>query len=426
MSGHVTGRSKAVQTTAAVRVDQNRLWQRHTSMARIGATPAGGLNRQAFTVEDAEARKLLLGWAAALGFSPSTDAIGNLFIRRAGANPKLAPVVTGSHLDSQPAGGPFDGTYGVLAGFELLEALQAADIATVRPIELAVWANEEGSRFQPTTMGSAVFAGALSVQEALAARDSAGRVAADALCEMQAVMPPMPIRDIPFPIHAYVEAHIEQGPILERNDAVIGIVSGIQGLRWYRVTVQGETGHAGTTPSAARRDALVSAIDMIAALRHTMKAGDPDVRFTVGRFEVRPGSPNTIPGEVAFTIDLRHPREDMLERLGDVVAPICRRTSGPCEVDVVETLRSPPVVFDPAIIKAIQGAADRRGFRSLQLVSGATHDAKFMAPRCRSGMVFIPCKDGVSHSESEEANPEHMAAGAQVLLDVILSLATIP
>jgi N-carbamoyl-L-amino-acid hydrolase len=404
-------------------VDGDRLWRRHLELARIGATARGGVNRQALSPEDGMARAMLLGWADARGFAGSVDPIGNLFIRRPGRDRSAAPVVTGSHLDTQPTGGKFDGAYGVLAGLEALEAMSDRGLATRRPIDLVVWTNEEGSRFQPTTMGSAVFAGALELDHALSATDAAGISVRNALARTLSAAPVEGRRPLGFPIAAYIEAHIEQGPILEATHNVIGAVTGIQGLRWFTAEVLGQAAHAGTTPRHKRRVAFSAAVCMIAALERLMLDDTDTVRFTVGHVEVAPNSPNTIPARAVFTIDFRHPDAMALANLGDQVEAICRSNAKGCEVNVRETIRSEPATFSSDIVSAVASAAGRLGLPHMDIASGATHDAKFMAGRCPTGMIFIPCRDGLSHVEEEEASPEHVAAGARVLAEILVELA---
>lgn len=410
--------------TKRVTVDGARLWQRHEDMAQIGATPAGGVNRQALSIEDSEARRLILDWSDARNYQAATDAIGNLYISRTGRRLDLPPVLTGSHLDSQPAGGRYDGTYGVLAGFEVLEALDDRRIVTDRTITLVAWMNEEGSRFAPVTMGSGVFAGALSLASVLATSDTAGTSVAEALASLEETQSALlPQVAVPFPVAAYVEAHIEQGPILERLGKRIGAVSGIQGLRWFEITVQGRTAHAGTTPHADRQDALVAAIDLIGDLRQRSQYGGEQVRFTIGRMIVGPGSPNTVPNSVVFTIDLRHPDRRVLEEISQSIATACQHPRGACTIALREMLNSPPVTFDPRVVKSVRLAAADRGYPWLDLVSGATHDAKHLANLCPTGMIFIPCRDGVSHHEAESITREDATAGAQILADIVLELA---
>jgi beta-ureidopropionase / N-carbamoyl-L-amino-acid hydrolase len=411
------------RTSLASAVDGDRLWRRHMELAQIGATARGGVNRQALSPEDGRARAMLLGWAQARGFAGSVDPIGNFFIRRPGRDREATPVVTGSHLDTQPTGGKFDGVYGVLAGFETLEAMSDLGLATRRPIDLVVWTNEEGSRFPPTTMGSAVFAGALPLDRALSTQDAAGTSVGEALAWTLGAAPVEGRRPLGFPIAAYVEAHIEQGPILEARQKVIGAVTAIQGLRWFSIEVLGQAAHAGTTPRRRRRDAFSAAVAMVAALERLMLDDSDTVRFTVGRVEVAPNSPNTVPARVFFTVDFRHPDAATLARLGDQIEGVCRANARGCEVSVTETIRSEPATFSSAIVSSVAAAAFRLGLPHMDIVSGATHDAKFMAGRCPSGMIFIPCRDGVSHCEEEEATPDHVAAGTRVLAEIIVELA---
>ena len=404
-------------------IQEDRLWQRHMEIAAIGATGRGGVNRQALTPEDGQARYLMLEWASRRGFTASIDDIGNLFIRRAGANTNEDPVVVGSHLDSQPTGGNFDGVFGVLAALEVLEAASDTEVITTRPMELVVWTNEEGARFQPTTMGSAVFAGALPLETALATRDSDGVTVEQALAETLKIAPVSGQRDFGSPMAAYVEAHIEQGPILETTGNTIGVVTGIQGVRWFQVELSGEEAHAGTTPRRNRRDALAAAVAMVTKLQALMFDEADEVRFTVGRFEVAPNSPNTIPGRVLFTVDLRHPDQNVLTRLGDQIEGVCQAEAKECDVSIIETLHALPVKFDPAVRDLIRDAAQRQGQSHMDLISGATHDAKFMAGHCPSGMIFVPCEGGISHNESENASSADLAACTRILAEVAMRLA---
>jgi N-carbamoyl-L-amino-acid hydrolase len=399
-----------------------RLAERHRAIARIGATGRGGVDRQALTPEDTEARKLLLSWVQARGYAATADVIGNLFIRRQGARPELAPVMTGSHLDTQPTGGNFDGVFGVLAGLEVLETLDDLDVATPRPIELVVWMNEEGSRFAPPTMGSAVSAGAIPLNRALATRDGNGASVNEALLGQLAQLPGIRMRELGSRGFAFVEAHIEQGPVLEAARCRIGVVTGIQGLHAYEVEVVGFEAHAGTTPVRARQDALVAAITLIGRLRSEVADPADLLRFTVGRFEVAPGSPNTVPGKVVFSIDLRHPDPQVLAQVGRNIVRLCTGEVAGCAVRANVLLQSSPVKFDARIVESVRSAALRRGFSCMELVSGATHDSKYMAGHTPTGMIFIPCERGISHNEVENVLDADLAAGAQVLCDTVLSL----
>jgi beta-ureidopropionase / N-carbamoyl-L-amino-acid hydrolase len=406
----------------APHINSTRLWERHRAIAQIGATGRGGVNRQALTPEDAEARRLVLSWSEARNYSTTIDAIGNLFIRRPGTHPELAPVMTGSHLDTQPTGGNFDGVFGVLAGLEVFESLDDAGFVTKRPIELVIWMNEEGSRFTPATMGSAVCSGAIPLSNALETTDSNGTTVRDALSKHLTQLPKLEKRNLGTKGFAFVEAHIEQGPILEATGCQIGVVTGIQGLCIYEVEVVGFEAHAGTTPLSNRRDALVAAVDLIGKLQDEFQDPADVLRFTVGKFEVAPGSPNTVPGRVNFTIDLRHPNAEVLGRVGDAVMRICAGEIKRCSVTARPMLQSKPVEFHPQIIDIVRSAAVRRHLRHMNLVSGATHDSKFMSAQTPTAMIFVPCEKGISHNEAENVRKEDLFAGTQVLCDALVAL----
>lgn len=412
--------SAAARAAGAVRED--RLWQRHAEMAKLGATSKGGVNRQALSSEDVAARKLLMGWAAARGFTVATDAIGNLFVRRSGTNADAIPVMTGSHMDSQPTGGRFDGIYGVLAGFEVLEALEDAGVRTQRPIEVVAWTNEEGSRFPVGAMGSAVFAGRMPLAEALAVCDPAGTTVAAALADTLAAAPAPP-RLAGREVAAYVEAHIEQGPRLEAEKKTIGVVMGIQGSRRYAVEIVGEEAHAGTTPLRTRKDALSAGVAIVSALEKMMHDPTDTIRFTVGRFEVFPGSPNTVPGRVYFTIDFRHPETTVLEERGGRIAEVAQAHARGCAVTVTPLTDVPPTVFAPAVVDLVRDAAALLGLPHMDMPSGAGHDAMHIATLCPAGMIFVPCARGVSHNEAESATPADVTAGARVLAATLTKLA---
>ena len=409
---------------AVSRVDSDRLWQRHTEMARIGAIAGDGVNRQAFSKEDIESRKLLLAWARVRRFSVAMDAIGNLFIRRPGTDPDAAPVMAGSHMDTQPRGGRFDGIYGVLAALEALEAIDQAGVETRRPIELVAWSNEEGGRFQPCTMGSAVYTGAKALEDFLSATDNDGHILRDALAETLAATPGLGERSLKTPAAAYVEAHIEQGPLLEREGKTIGVVTGIQGLRWFNVEVFGESAHAGTTPLSARKDALREAIAAIDTLRELTCDPSDITRFTIGRMLATPNSPNSVASHVLFSVDVRHPDPATIDRLGNAVEPSVRRAVSHCSVEVTPTLHDDPCAFDPEVIDCVERAANALGIANVRMPSGASHDAMYMSRMCPTGMIFVPCERGISHNEAENASPGDLAAGARVLTAVLLELAS--
>ncbi len=405
-------------------VSESRLWQRHADMAKLGGTPKGGVNRQALSPEDVAARNLLASWAKARGFALSTDAIGNLFVRREGTDTTALPVMSGSHMDSQPTGGRFDGMYGVLAAFEALEALDDAGIKTRRPIVAVAWTNEEGSRFQPGAMGSAVFAGHNRLDDMLAVKDWKGVVLRDALAEtLKAAPAPMRQGTPGFAVYSYVEAHIEQGPRLENERKTIGVVTAIQGSRRYIVTVEGEEAHAGTTPRAARKDAYAAATRLAAALYEATNDPDDTLRFTIGRVEVSPGSPNTVPGKVSFTIDMRHPDDTVLKERERVLEALLIDKTRPCTAQLERVTNVPPTNFDPRVIDLVREKATALKLSNMDMPSGAGHDAMHIAKLCPAGMIFVPCERGISHNEIENATPQDLAAGTRVLVEVLEALA---
>ena len=410
---------------ASDHIREERLWQRHMAMAKLGATPRGGVNRQALSPEDAAARKLLGSWASARGYEMFTDPIGNLYVKRPGTDADAKPVLSGSHLDSQPTGGKFDGTYGVLAAFEVLEALDDAGIATKRPVMLVAWTNEEGNRFQPGCMGSGAFTGIYPLEELLAGKDPNGTSVRDAFADVLARAPVRVEPKLGFPIDSYIEAHIEQGPILENTQNEIGVVTLIQGMRRFYVDVAGEEAHSGTTPLKLRKDALKSASSMVLALERLMEDPTDTVRYTVGRFEIYPGSPSTVPSKVHFLIDLRHPDPATLKRLGDGVMPICEAEAAKrgCTVKVDEYTTVAPVPFGAETVGLVRDSARALGLKHMDIISGAGHDAMHIAKVAPAGMIFVPCWKGISHNETEAATAKDLANGARVLADALVSLA---
>ncbi|MDQ6619192.1 MAG: hydantoinase/carbamoylase family amidase [Pseudomonadota bacterium] len=392
-------------------------------MARHGATATGGVNRQALSTAEFDARRELIGWGRELGLAPYTDPIGNLFLRLRGAEEGAAPVMTGSHLDSQPTGGKFDGVYGVLAGLEAVQAIVESGTKLRRPVDIVAWMNEEGSRFVPGMMGSAAFSGVASLDDLLPVRDAEGASVADGIAAARAAFPDVPQRALGQPVAAYIEAHIEQGPVLELERVIIGVVTGIQGKRTFRVSVKGEEGHAGTLPHGRRKDALLAATAMIQALSAAMHDPDDVVKFTVGRLEVLPNAPSVIAGAATFSIDLRHPDSNVLQRLGDQVAGICSSHAGPCTVSTVELTTAMSLDFPAGIRALIRTCAQRLGISTMDLHSAAGHDARYLHAICPSGMLFVPCKGGISHNEAESATAEDLAAGARVLTEVLVELA---
>ena len=409
-------------TAAAAAVSADRLWSTLMAMAEIGARPDGGVCRQALTVEDREARDLLIGWARGRGYGVSVDPAANLFVRRPGRQ-DVAPVLAGSHMDSQPAGGRFDGIYGVLAAFEALVALDEAGIETERPVDMVAWTNEEAGRFACGCTGSISWSGHAPLEDFLPVVGTDGVVLRDALEETLAAAPDVERIGLGSEVHAYIEPHIEQGPVLESKGLPIAAVTSIQGLRWFSVEVDGRAGHAGTTPMTGRKDAFQGALRAIEALNALMADDTDTVRFTVGRIEVEPNSPNTIPSLARFTVDFRHPEEAVLTALGDRVADVAAEAAAPCTVQVTQTSRMAPDAFPETMVALIEDAARSLDLGVIRLASGAFHDALFTAKACPTAMIFVPCRDGISHHPAEYAKPEDLAAGTRVLTACLVELA---
>ncbi|MGE8640615.1 MAG: Zn-dependent hydrolase [Achromobacter sp.] len=409
-------------TSSSLSINGKRLWQSLMDLAQIGATAKGGNCRLALTALDGQGRDLVTGWMRDAGLTVRVDQVGNIFARRAGRNDDLAPVMTGSHIDTQPTGGKFDGCYGVLAGLEVMRTLNDAGIDTEAPLELAIWTNEEGSRFVPVMMGSGVFAGKFPLETALSARDAQGIAVRD---ELQAIgyagADPVGGR----PVDAYFEAHIEQGPILEHEEKVIGVVTGSLGLRWYDITVTGMEMHAGPTPMAIRRDALFAASFLVQAVINIANAHQPHGRGTVGEIHAHPGSRNVIPGQVRFTADLRHEDEATLTRMDQEWRRVCDdiAVAHGVQVDLKDVQYFRPTPFDPDLVDKVRQGAVSRGLPAMNIVTGAGHDAVYMAAVAPTAMIFVPCKDGISHNEIEDAQPEHLEAGCNVLLDAMVARA---
>lgn len=400
------------------RIDGNRLWDSLMEMARIGATEKGGVCRLALTDLDKAARDLFVQWCEEAGCTVTVDRMGNIFARRPGRNDALPPVMTGSHLDSQPTGGKFDGAYGVLAGLEVVRSLNDMAEETEAPVEVVVWTNEEGCRFAPAMIASGVFGGAFGLEDALARTDPEGRsIGAELERIGYAGSAPVGSR----PVGAFFECHIEQGPILEAEGKTIGAVTGAQGQRWYEAVVTGQEAHAGPTPMARRRDALLAAGRMVDLVNRIGLDHQPDACATVGMLEVHPNSRNTIPGRVFFTVDLRHPDEDRLtdmdRALREGFAKIAER--GGVDLALEEIWHFPASPFDPGCVAAVRGAAEANGFAQRDIVSGAGHDACYVSRVAPTAMIFVPCADGISHNEAEAATADDLAAGCQVLLDAV-------
>ncbi len=413
-------------TLAAVRelrIDGDRLWESLSRMGKIGATPAGGVNRQTLTDGDRAARDLFIGWCGEAGCRVRVDSVGNIFARRAGRRGAVPAVAAGSHLDSQPAAGRFDGALGVLAALEVVRTLNDHGVVTELPLELVSWTNEEGCRFAPSMMGSGVFTGRFDAARMAAIADAQGRTFG---AELERIRYRGSDRMTVAELDAWFELHIEQGPVLEREGTTIGVVTGTHGLRWFDLVVTGREAHAGPTPMPERRDALLGAARIVTAVNRIGHAHLPGASATVGSLAVHPDSRNTIPGRVAFSVDLRHQDEERLAAMKDALeeeaAAIC--TAGNLELTLQEIAHQPPLRFDPGCIATVRGAAAAQGLSWREMVSGAGHDACHLAACVPTAMIFIPCADGISHSEQENATREDCAAGANVLLQAVLERAS--
>lgn len=395
--------------TSRIEIDGKRLLQRLDDFARIGATPAGGVNRQALSAEDRAARRLLAERALARGFRVFQDPMANLFIRREGRFPEKPPFVIGSHLDSQPTGGRFDGALGTLSAFEVMESLEDAGIETDLPIEVVAWTNEEGSRFQPGTMGSMAFAAA-TIPDAWS--DLRGRDGARFVEELKATLHALPEAEM-RPLGVPISGYIEQGPPLERENIPIGIVHGIQGTRWLEVTITGQAAHAGTTALEFRRDPMAAAVAALEPAYKGTMPNDPRARFTVGRFAVEPGSVNAIPGSVTFTVDLRHPETTVIDALENQIwrASDKAAAAAGCKSELRQIF-----AFSEDLLAGLDRAAASLGLKTKRMLSGAFHDALFVSRVAPAAMIFVPCRDGLSHNEAEYVEPEHSVTGARMLL----------
>jgi len=404
-------------------INGERLWQSLMEMAKIGATEKGGVCRLALSDLDKAGRELFIRWCEQAGCTVSVDRMGNIFARRPGRNPALAPVLAGSHLDTQPTGGRFDGVYGVLAGLEVIRTLNDLDYETEAPIEVVCWTNEEGSRFSPPMVGSGVFAGVFDLGYGLERPDNVTGVKLGAELERIGFAGPAPVgvREVA----AYFEAHIEQGPILEDQQKPVGIVTGAQGQRWYEITVAGQEAHAGPTPMRKRRDALVGSARMIDTVNRIGLAHSPHACATVGFVQVSPNSRNTIPGRVFFTVDFRHPEDAVLSQMDQEMRAACAEIAGAIglEAEVKEFWYFPPTPFDKSCVASVRTATETLGYPHMDVISGAGHDAVYMARVAPTAMIFVPCVGGISHNEIEDAKPEDLAMGCAVLLNAVLERA---
>ncbi len=403
-------------------INGDRLWQSLMEMAKIGATAKGGCCRLTLTDLDKEARDLFVGWCKEIGCTVTVDQMGNIFARRSGTDNSLPPVMTGSHLDTQPTGGKFDGVFGVLAGLEVMRTLHENKVETKAPIEITVWTNEEGSRFAPAMMGSGVVAGRFTLEEILAKTDIDGKVFGEELSRIGYA------GDLPAaqrPIGAFFEAHIEQGPYLEAEEKTIGVVNKGQGQRWYDVTITGRESHAGTTPMPLRHDALAAAAKLINEVERIANAHQPHACGTVGFVQVHPNSRNTIPGQIKMSVDLRNPDDAILSQMDEELKAFCERLPAlaSVEVDLDPIWYYAPVIFAEDCINAVREGAKKHGYSHMDIFAGAGHDACYIADFAPASMIFIPCENGISHNETENVVPADVVAGCNVLLSAMLERA---
>ena len=405
-----------------IRINGPRLWSSLMEMAEIGATPTGGVKRLTLTDLDRQSRDLFAEWCRAAGCSITIDRMGSMFARRKGVDDSLPPVMVGSHLDTQPTGGKFDGALGVMAALEVVRSLNDLDIRTRHPIEICMWTNEEGSRYAPAMVGSGVFAGVVPLDVALAMTDVDGKVFGEELTRIgYAGSAPVGGR----PVHALFELHIEQGPILEEAGIDIGIVTAANGQKWYEITLDGVESHAGPTPMNRRKDALLGAARIVELVNQIGHAFDPGACATCGMIQSYPNSRNVIPGRVFLTVDFRHPEAARLvamdKALREGIEEIVTRTGLTFEMKMVADF--PPLPFDASCVEAVRSAASRLGYSAREITSGAGHDAVYMARVCPVAMVFTPCIDGISHNEAENMTPDWATAGCNVLVHAVLDKA---
>ena len=409
-------------TIKTIRVDEDRLWQRLMEMAKIGASQKGGCNRQALTSVDQQGRALFIQWCEAAGCTVRWDTIGNIFARRPGHNNDLPAVITGSHLDTQPTGGKFDGVYGVLAGLEVIETLNDHQVETEHPLDVVVWTNEEGARFSPAMMGSGVFSNTFDLDETLKITDKAGISVGEALqltgfsgCDSNR----------PTAIKASFEAHIEQGPILEAEQKQIGVVSGIQGMRWYDLSIHGQPVHAGPTPMETRRDPFMGLTAICDQLYQLAETHAPWARVNFGDIKALPGVRNTVPETLVLAVDLRHPDQAILDKMDSEFRAIAKQQAARFELttEIRDEWNLPAVSFSKDCVTTVEAAVDELGYEYMPMFSGAGHDSGYIAKVAPTSMIFVPCEKGISHNEAENAKQEDLAAGCNVLLHSMLKMA---
>jgi beta-ureidopropionase / N-carbamoyl-L-amino-acid hydrolase len=402
-----------------LRTDAGRLWDDLMGTAAIGGTAKGGICRLTLSDLDRQVRDWFRNTAQSVGCTVTLDDMGVMFARREGQRPDIPPIAIGSHLDTQPTGGKFDGNLGVLAALEVVRTLRDADYTTYAPIEVVNWTNEEGSRFTPAMLASGVFARVFTRDWAYNRADPAGVKFGDALA---AIGQRGEASCGDHPLSAFFELHIEQGPILEAEGVEVGAVTGVQGIRWFEVTVTGQDAHTGATPMRLRKNALMGASKIVQEVDRIAHAHGPLAVATVGSMQVKPNSPNVVPGEVYLTIDMRHPDAGVLQVMEDELSTVLAGIGAPLGLEVKSTKiwDQPPVVFDARCVEAVRKAAEVSGLTVRDMVSGAGHDAAYVSRVAPTAMIFVPCRGGISHNESEFTSQEQCAHGAQVLLQAVL------
>ncbi|GGF76572.1 M20 family metallo-hydrolase [Alteromonas lipolytica] len=406
----------------ALAVNGKRLWSSLMEMAEIGGTAKGGCNRQALTEEDKTGRELFIRWCEEIGCTLRVDQMGNLFLRMAGSDNSLPPVLMGSHLDTQPTGGKFDGVYGVLGGLEVLRTIYDAGITPKHPIEVAVWTNEEGARFSPAMIGSGVWCGEFDLAYGHARTDKQGVSIKQAL-ESIGYLGTEPCQ--PFPVKAAFELHIEQGPILESIGKPIGVVKGVQGMRWYDLIIDGQPVHAGPTPMEQRRDPFMAQAAIVSELYALAATHSPWARATFGDIKAEPGSRNTVPARLTMAVDLRHPDQNILSEMDTKFREIAKKHCDKFGLtyEIKDEWNSPAVQFNSDCIDAVRDATEAQGYAYEEMFSGAGHDSVYTSRVIPTSMIFIPCEKGISHNEAENATPEDIEAGCNVLLGAVLKMA---
>ena len=396
-------------------VNLARLVERHDLLAKCTTESSLGVNRQALSLEDINARKLLIQWAEMIDMQAFTDAASNLFLRYEGKFPDLPPVIAGSHIDSQPTGGKYDGVFGVLSALEVAESFYKNQFKPDHSFEVVCWMNEEGSRFAPGMMGSSVFSGYKSLNDIIDIVDDDGFSIASGIEYVRSALPSVPIREFGFPIKCYLEPHIEQAPFLERADVVIGAVKGMQGKKTFAVTVTGRADHVGTVPLSERDDALLWATQIMHQLYSAVINDDEDVKFTIGKLIVEPNAPSVVPSKVTFSIDLRHPHQSPLDHYESLIIAVISKYSSKKSVKLTPLVDDPVIEFPTELISSIIFAAKELGISSTTILSLAGHDSKFLHKITPTGMIFIPCSEGISHNPAEAVHPDHLFDGTRVL-----------